>query len=70
MTIGELLAWAYEETQMAEAIERLMETMPDDIRPSLARQVAIRRERSRWLDQQVEEVLNAADERAGGGEVP
>jgi hypothetical protein len=68
MTIGELLTWAYEETQMADALERMIETLPDDLRPALEKQVAIRRERSRWLDLQVEHALNSADETAAGGE--
>lgn len=66
MTIGELLAWAYEETQLADALERMIDGLPDDLRPALVKQVAIRRERSRWLDHQVEHALIAADDTSAG----
>ena len=66
MTIGELLVWAYEETQLADGMERLLDTVPEDLRPALVKQVAAHRERSRWLDHQVEHALTAADEASAG----
>lgn len=62
MTIAELLAWAYEETQMAEALERLLYDIPEDLRPVVQAQIKKCRERSLWLDHQVEYALDTQDE--------
>ena len=70
MTIGELLTWAYEETQMADALERLIQTLPEELRPSVAKQVVAHLERARWLDEQVELAMLAADETSAAGETP
>lgn len=67
MTVGELLAWAYEETQAAEALELMKAKLPAEIIPVLDKQIATRRERSRWLDEQVEHALNLADDSAESG---
>ena len=66
MTIADLLTWAYEETQMADALERLISTLPEELRPAIAKQVAAHRERARWLDALVEKSVFAADEPAAG----
>lgn len=70
MTIGELLAWAYEETQMADALERLIQSLPEDLRPAVAKQVDAHLDRARWLDEQVELAMLAADETSAGGQTP
>ena len=61
MTIGELLAWATEETQMADALQRTMQTLPEDLHPLIQVQIVKCRERSRWLDHQVEFALEKQD---------
>lgn len=66
MTVGDLLAWAYEETQLAESLERMKETLPAEIAPLLEKQVQIRRDRSRWLDEQVDALIGVADHSAEG----
>lgn len=63
MTVSELLRWAYEETQMADGMERLIPDMPEEVQESLRRQVIVLRERSRWLDQQVQYHLELAEKR-------
>jgi len=68
MTIGEMLTWAYEETQMADALERLISSLPEDLRPAVAKQVAAHLDRARWLDEQVEQALLAADVPSAGNE--
>ena len=57
MTVGELLAWAYEEMQAAESLERMKPTLPGEIQELLDKQIEIRRERSRWLDEQVDALI-------------
>lgn len=63
MTVSELLRWAYEETVMADSMERLIPDMPEEVQESLRRQVIVLRERSRWLDQQVQYHLELAEKR-------
>ena len=67
MTVGELLAWAYEETQAADSLELMKASLPAEIIPVINKQIQIRRERSRWLDEQVENALNLADDSAESG---
>jgi hypothetical protein len=55
-TIAEMLKWAHDETQLAEALESFGEHMPD----APAEAMTARR-RSRWLDQQVEYTLDAME---------
>lgn len=62
MTVAELLRWAYEETQMADGLERLLYDMPEDLQPALKAQIQAHRDRSRWLDRQVAYHLDKADE--------
>lgn len=61
MTIGELLAWAHEETKVADGLQRMMQTLPEELHSLIQVQINIRRERSRWLDHQVEYSLDAQD---------
>jgi hypothetical protein len=63
MTVNDLLGWAYQETQLAEALELMAGSLPEDVRPSVVAQAAEHRRRSRWLDQQVEWVLNEAEKK-------
>lgn len=61
MTVNDLLAWAWSETQMADGLELMLDELPQDIRPSLEKQIKEHRRRSRWLDQQVEIHLDRAE---------
>ena len=54
MTVGEQLAWAIEETQLADSLEMMKPDLPAEIWPLLDKQIALRRERSRWLDFQAD----------------
>lgn len=65
MTIGELLAWAHEETLAADALETMKLTLPESMVPLLDKQIKTRRERSRWLDLQVEHHLDLKDAAEG-----
>lgn len=62
MTVSQLLAWAYQETQIAEGLERLLPDMPEEVQAAMKEQVQAHRDRSRWLDMQVEYWLEKADE--------
>jgi hypothetical protein len=65
MTIGELLAWSHEETTLANALEAMKSTLPEEVHPALEKQIRARRERASWLDHQVERAMDLND-RSGG----
>lgn len=58
MSVGDLLAWAWEEKGVAGTLEEMKTTLPESIWPSIDKQIQIRRARSEWLDLQVEKLLN------------
>lgn len=61
-TIPDMLKWAWDETELANALEASGEVLrlaPPG--PALAEEIALCRRRSRWLDQQVELVFKQAD---------
>lgn len=67
MTAGDLLAWAYEEKQNAEALELMKPKLPGEIAPLLDKQIQIRRDRSRWLDEQADALLGVDYTAESGG---
>lgn len=67
MTAGDLLAWAYEEKQAAESLERMKESLPAEIVPLLDKQIQIRKDRSRWLDEQADAAIGVDFTAESGG---
>jgi hypothetical protein len=63
MNVNELLAWAYDETQMADGMELIVDGLPEEVQPSVRKQIALHRRRSRWLDEQVAHALDLAEKR-------
>jgi hypothetical protein len=61
MTVGDLLAWAYEEMRLAESLELMKDSLPEEIQALLDKQIQIRRTRSRWLDEQVDALIGVGD---------
>lgn len=63
MTVNDLLGWAYQETQLAEGLELIAPSLPEEVQASVMAQAVEHRRRSRWLDQQVEWVLDEAEKK-------
>lgn len=65
-TIEDLLKWAWEETQMADALQSAESVIEIQPGTALADAIALHRRRSRWLDEQVAFKLDAVEaDRAG-----
>ncbi|HEX9089357.1 MAG TPA: hypothetical protein VF867_17835 [Arthrobacter sp.] len=67
MSITELLAWAYDETKLADMLEDKETGFGAIAGDDLASTVAKHRARSRWLDEQVANKLDEIDRKKGEG---
>jgi hypothetical protein len=54
-SVTDLLKWAYDETKLADMLEK------SDLAGPLAEEIEKHRRRSRWLDEQVAEKLDQVD---------
>lgn len=64
--VEELLQWAWDETELADALQSAEKVTPIEPGSALADAIAKHRRRSRWLDEQVAFKLDAIEaEKAG-----
>ncbi len=66
-TVEDLLAWAWDETQLANALQESAEDLNLPIVDRLSLEIAKHRARSRWLDEQVAWKLDQVDSIGSGG---
>lgn len=65
-TVDDLLSWAWDETQLADALQECAADMEQPMVDRLSLEIAKHRSRSRWLDEQVAWKLEQVDAGAGG----
>jgi hypothetical protein len=61
MSVHDLLAWAHDETKLADALEGSAAEFARLAGADLALTIARHRDRSRWLDEQVARILDERD---------
>lgn len=66
-TVEDLLSWAWDETQLANALQESAEDLNLPIVDRLSLEIAKHRSRSRWLDEQVAWKLDQVDSVGSGG---
>lgn len=65
-TVEDLLKWAWDETELADALQSAESVIDIEPGTALADMITLHRRRSRWLDEQVAFKLDAVEaERAG-----
>lgn len=61
LTIEDLLKWAWDETELADALQSAENIIDIEPGSALADTIALHRRRSRWLDEQVAFKLDAVE---------
>lgn len=61
MSVADLLEWSHQETLVAEGIERLIPSLPEQVQEDMRAQAEAHRHRASWLDTQVRHWLDRHD---------